>query len=189
MEIKTILDNKEYLRQISEPVDFSKDDWKESITKLAKFCENNELCLALASIQIGIPLRIIYLKKTDLARLNEDYNESTILINPRVLKQEGLTTYWEACASCLNNAGLVERPYKLLLEYYDINGNKHEDEYVGFPATVISHELDHLDGILHIDIALKILDLPPEERKKLREKEPYKIIRKDGVYIHPINKK
>lgn len=185
LQTKTIEHDEEYLRQISKPVDFSKNDWQEAINKLNEFCNSNDLVLAMAAVQLGIPLRVIYLKKTDLTRIEEDYNENKLLINPTIIKAEGLTTYWEACASCLNNAGLVERPYKLKLEYYDIEGNKQEETFEGFSATVISHELDHLDGILHTDIATKILNLPPEERKELRKKEPYKIIRKTGYYIHP----
>ena len=42
--------------------------------------------------------------------------------------------------------------------------------------------MDHLDGILHLDIALKIKNLTKEERKELRKKEPYQIIRKKGPY-------
>ncbi|MCM1053513.1 MAG: peptide deformylase [Ruminococcus sp.] len=182
LQTKIIEHDEAYLRQISKPVDFSKNDWQEAVEKLSTFCSNSDLCLAMASVQLGIPLRLIYLKKTDLNRLKDDYNESKILINPKIIKSEGLTRYWEACASCLNYTGLVERPYKIVVEYYDIDGNKHEETFENFAATVISHELDHLDGILHLDVAIKVVNMPVEERRILREKEPYKIIKKDGPY-------
>ncbi len=182
LQTKTIEHDEEYLRQISKPVDFTKNDWQEAVEVLTEFCHNCDLCLAMASVQLGIPLRLVYLRKTDLNRLEEEYDESKVLINPVIIKAEGLTRYWEACASCLNYTGLVERPYKIVLEYYDIKGNKHEETFEGFASTVISHELDHLDGILHIDIALKVVNMPPEERKVLREKEPYQIISKNGPY-------
>ena len=42
------------------------------------------------------------------------------MINPKVTYSYGLTTYWEACASWLHKyTGLVERPYKIELEYWD----------------------------------------------------------------------
>ena len=104
------------------------------------------------------------------------------MINPKIIKREGLIWFWEACASCLDNTGLMERPYKIEIEYYEENQNIHHETYEGVPATVLSHEMDHLDGILHIDKALKILKLNKEERKALREKEPYEIIRKDKEY-------
>lgn len=72
---KTIEKDEEYLRQISKPVDFNKNDWQEAIKKLEDYCNNSELVLAMASVQLGIPLRMIYIKKTDLNRLEENYNE------------------------------------------------------------------------------------------------------------------
>ncbi|MDE5540056.1 MAG: peptide deformylase [Bacilli bacterium] len=185
---KTIAEDEEFLRQISKPVDFTQNNWQEAIKILDDFCEQDNNYMAMASVQLGIPLRIIYLKKTDLERLDEDYNEKEVLINPVILNSYGLTRYWEACVSCLDNTGLVDRPYQIDLEYYDINGNIHHDTFTGFKATVISHEIDHLDGILHIDIASKILQMNQEERKKYRELHPYEIIRTDGAYIHPKNK-
>lgn len=181
-KLKTIQYDEKYLRQISKPVDLKKDDYKKAIEKLDYFCKNDDNILAIASIQLGIPLRLIYLKKTDINRLKEEYNESTILINPKIIKRTGLTTFWEACASCLDYTGLVERPYEIEIEYYDQNQNIHHKIFQGFAATVLSHEMDHLDGILHIDIAKEIKNLPMEEKKILRQKEPYNIIRKDGSY-------
>ena len=172
LERKTIENDEEYLRQVSEPVDFDKSDWQEAVKKLDEFCKNFENWL-------------IYLKKTDLNRLEEDYNEDKVMINPKIISSDGLTTYWEACASCLDNMGLVERPYKITIEYYDIEGKRYEEVYEGFPCTVLSHEIDHLDGILHIDIANEIIQMEKEERKVWRKSHPYKIIRKDGEYKHP----
>lgn len=184
MEIKekTIENDLEYLRQVSKPVDFDTNEWKEAVKDLDEYCQNNDLALAMASVQLGIPLRMIYLKKTDLNRLDEDYNESKILINPIIVQRKGLTRYWEACASCLDYMGLVERPYMIEIEYYDENKKKHTEVFEGFPATVLSHELDHLDGILHMDIAIELLNMSPEERKEFRKKHPYEIISKDCVY-------
>lgn len=185
LERITIEDNEPYLRQISKPVDFKNNDWKKTLEKLAYFCENDDNIMAIASVQLGIPLRLVYVKKTDLNRLEEDYNEKRVFINPKIIKKEGLTTYWEACASCLDYTGLVERPYKIEIEYYDINQQKHIEKLEGLAATVLSHEIDHLDGILHIDIAKQIKVLPREERVELRKKEPYTILRKTGPYPEP----
>lgn len=182
LERKTIEHDEDYLRQISKPVDFKTEEYKDAIKELDYFCKNDDNVMAMASVQVGIPLRLIYLKKTDLNRLEDDYNEERVLINPKIIKEEGLTRYWEACASCLNYTGLVERPYKIEVEYYDIEGKKHREIFEGFESTVLSHEIDHLNGILHIDIALKIRELTKEERKELRKKEPYQIIQKDGEY-------
>ena len=182
LERKTIDKDEEYLRQISKPVDFKTEEYKDAIKELDYFCKNDDNVMAMASVQLGIPLRLIYLKKTDLNRLEEEYNEERVLINPKIIKEEGLTRYWEACASCLDYTGLIERPYKIDLEYFDSQGEKHREVFEGFESTVLSHEIDHLNGILHMDIALKIKKLTKEERVELRKKEPYQIIRKEGRY-------
>ena len=189
----TIENNKDYLRKISIPVDIKNDkDLKYDIEVLRQFCEDNDV-LAMASIQLEIPKRLIYLKNTDLDIVNKiqdnsvteeekNYNEARVLINPVVISKEGLTEYWESCASCLDNCGRVLRPYKIELEYYDINDKKHKELFEGFEATVLSHELDHLDGILHMDIAEEVIVMPSEERKKWRQSHGYKIYSKTGKY-------
>ena len=185
MEIKrkTIENDEKYLRQISKEVLFSDKSLKSDVKKLESFCQQTE-CFALAAVQIGIPKRIVYLKNTtlDVPLEDMDYNESKILINPVIVSRKGKTKYWEACLSCLDNLGLVTRPYKMTIQYYDIDENKHEDIFEGFEATVLSHELDHLDGILHMDIAEQVLIMPKEERKKFRETHPYEIVSKTCKY-------
>ena len=71
---------------------------------------------------------------------------------------------------------------KIELEYYDIDGNQKVETFEGFESTVLSHELDHLDGILHIDIAEEVIEMPANERKKWRQSHEYKIYQKDGDY-------
>ena len=67
--------------------------------------------MGLAFPQLGIPKRIVYVKNTDLEiakkqstpegkEETKDYNEAKVLINPVIISKSGLTTYWEACASC-----------------------------------------------------------------------------------------
>ena len=163
---KTIENDEEYLRQISEEVSFEDDSYKEEIKLLEEFCNQTE-CFALAAIQIGIPKRIVYLKNTKLDVPLDDinYNESKVLINPKIISRKGKTKFWEACLSCLDNTGLVVRPYEIIVNYYDINGLEHEEKFEGFESTVLSHELDHLDGILHMDVAEEVLQMTAEERK------------------------
>lgn len=193
IEAITIQDNEPFLRQISSSVDIKNDKvLMNDIDILDQFCKENNV-MAMASVQLGIPKRIVYLKNTNLDIINkiqnnsnseeiENYNEKKVLINPTILKREGLTEYWEACASCLDNMGRVLRPYKIELEYYDIDGNQKVETFEGFESTVLSHELDHLDGILHIDIAEEVIEMPANERKKWRQSHEYKIYQKDGDY-------
>lgn len=181
---KTIQNDEKFLRQISKEVDLSNDDYKEIVKLLHEYCEENkDKALAIASVQLGIPLRLVYLRNTNLEEIfNTERDESKILINPKVLKREGLTRYWEACASCLDYTGLVERPYKIELEYYDEFGEKLLENFEGFAATVLSHELDHLDGILHIDKSIELYNMPVEERREFRKNHTLEIIKKDGPF-------
>lgn len=193
LNLVTIKDNESYLRQVSSSVDLNEDkDIKKDIVILEEFCKENDV-IAMAAIQLGIPKRIVYLKNTNLEIIkkmqtnsqtkDEDgYNESRVLINPIIINSEGLTEYWEACASCLDSCGRVLRPYKMDIEYYDINSNKHIETFEGFECTVLSHEIDHLDGILHMDIAEEVLIMEKEERKKWRQSHDYKIYNKTGEF-------
>lgn len=181
---KTIEKDEEYLRQISIPVSLADGTYKNDIKLLEEFCLNTE-CFALAAVQIGIPKRMIYLKNTtlDIEKYKDlNYNESRVLINPEVVSRKGHTKFWEACLSCLDYTGLVSRPYEITLHYYDKEGREHTDTFEGFEATVLSHEIDHLDGILHMDIAEQVLEMNAEERMEFRKNHPYEIISKDCVY-------
>ena len=193
IESITIEDNEEYLRQISKEVDIKNDkELMSDISVLDEYCKENAL-MAMAAVQLGIPKRMIYLKNTNLDIINKmqantvseeekNYNEAKVLINPIITNREGLTDYWEACASCLDNFGRVLRPYKIELEYYDVEGTKKQEAFEGFESTVLSHEIDHLDGILHIDIAEEVYQMPAEERKAWRINHGYKVYSKTGNY-------
>ncbi len=192
MEIirKTIEADESYLRQISTDVDFNKDNYKEWIEALKNYCQNNAV-YALAPVQIGIPKRIIYFRNTtsDMTK-NKDsnYDESTVLINPTIIEAKGHTRFIERCASCLDYVAIVDRPYQVEVEYYDVNGNKVHEIFEGFKATVFSHEYDHLNGILHIDLSDDVKKMTWEETKTYREQHPYEIISKTCDYNDNVRK-
>ena len=193
IKIITIKDNEKYLREISKPVILPDESLKDDIKLLEDYFKENDTTLALALNQIGILKRIIYLKNTNLDVVNRKiynnetetdkiYNEHKILINPIITSRVGLTTFWEACASCNDYVGLVKRPYVIEVQYQDVFGEKHTETFKGFPATVLSHEIDHLDGILHMDIADEILTLTPHERNEFRKTYGYNIIYEQGDF-------
>ncbi len=183
MEAKKIDTDLEWLRQISQEVDLSTDDISEDLKILEEYCLGHGV-FAMAAVQLGIPKRLVYIKNTDLDKIDdEEWNEATVLVNPVIKNREGLTQYWEACASCLDNMGLVLRPYRIEIEYLDINGKLCEMIFEGFPATVFSHEYDHLDGILHMDKALEVIEMDKEERKEFRKEHPYEVFSKDGDFL------
>ncbi len=187
----TIHDNEKYLRQISKEVDFNDKSFLDDIKALEEYCENN-VVYALAPVQIGIPKRIIYLRNStpDMSKnFDKNYNEKRVLINPVILERKGHTKFLERCESCLDYSGVVDRPFSITIEYYDVSGKKIKETVSGFEATVLSHEYDHLNGILHMDLTDEVLILTIEETKEYRIKHPYEVISKDCDFESVLNKR
>lgn len=192
LDRKTIEKDKNYLRQISAAIDFKKDNYMDVVEKLKNYCSKH-YCYALAPVQIGIPKRVIYIKNTSQNMENnvtEGYDEGLIYINPVITSEEGCTTFLEGCESCIyqkdgeiiHYAGVVNRPYKIAVSYYDLNGNKKDKNIEGFEATVFCHEYDHLNGILHMDLSEEIYEMTIDEMKKYRLDHPYKVVSTDRKY-------
>jgi peptide deformylase len=58
---------------------------------------------------------------------------------------------WEGCLSIPDIRGIVPRWQAIGVEALNMNGEALSFEVRGFPARVIQHEVDHLDGILYLD--------------------------------------
>lgn len=195
----TIEDNEAFLRQISKPIEKGDTELTDNIAILEKYCKQHERILAMAAVQLGIPKRLIYIKNTNIDLITKPisnktkeekiYNEARVLINPVIISKEGLTEDWESCASCLDNLGLVKRPYRIKVEFCDLDGQKKTEIFEGFESTVLSHEIDHLDGILHMDIADEVLQIPKNERKEFwKTHNGYTIISKTGIFEELLKK-
>ena len=79
--------------------------------------------MAMAAIQLGIPKRIVYIKSTKPNDTTANAESDQILmINPEIISKKGRTEVWEACVSGLENFGLVERPYEIVVKYQNENG-------------------------------------------------------------------
>ena len=77
------------------------------------------------------------------------------MVNPIIKKKSGSQVGEEGCLSVPGRYGVVERPKKVVAEYYDRNGNKQTLYASGLLARAVCHELDHLDGILYVDKEIK----------------------------------
>lgn len=190
LEVLTIDKHEDFLRQKSDVVNFTEKDLAKNIADIKEWCLANNNAFAMAAIQFGIKKRIVFIKSTNPAgaTANEE-NEQYLMINPKIISKEGRTEYWEACVSGLDNFALVERPYKIVVEYQDENAEKHIKTFEGFASTVISHEFDHLDGIFHMDRAKELLIMPRNERAEFRKTHKYKIISKDCKFEYVSIKK
>lgn len=185
MELVTLKDNERFLRQKSEEIVIVDDQLKREIREVGDYCRKNAV-FAMAAVQLGVPKRFVYVKNssTDVSKnFDKNYNEAKVLINPEIVEAEGETYYWECCKSC-PLTGWVRRPYKMKVRYCDLNCEYHFEEFEGFICTVLCHEIDHLDGILHVDRTDNIRVISLEERLALREREPYKIVSKEGKFSY-----
>lgn len=99
----------------------------------------------LAAPQVHTLLRVVVLQL-------DDEREPEFLINPQI---EALTdeesSMMEGCLSVEGMRGRVWRPDHIKVVAQDRDGTPKGYELEGFPAIVVQHECDHLDGILYID--------------------------------------
>ena len=84
------------------------------------------------------------------------------LINPKIIKQEGIQVMEEGCLSVPDIFGEVERPKKVIISGQDKTGRKIKIEASGLLARIFQHELDHLSGVLFIDKAKNLRKLSAE---------------------------
>lgn len=81
-----------------------------------------------------------------------DDAEASIIINPVITPVDGaLVEGWEGCLSIPDIRGRVPRAHKIVVRALDRHGRTVEIEAEDFPARVIQHETDHLDGVLFFD--------------------------------------
>ncbi|SHF81732.1 peptide deformylase [Fodinibius roseus] len=112
----------------------------------------------LAAPQVGKPLRIFVANLTGVLSLLPEDEQSQIpqhpmvCINPKVIfSSQKKEEFEEGCLSIPNLPVKVKRPNKVKLHYLDRNFQQQEIEGIGPVASVLQHENDHLDGVLHID--------------------------------------
>ena len=110
--------------------------------------------IGLAAPQVNVPIRLALIRfEGGFSRYGEiPEMPLTVFVNPVIHVLEGdSAAYWEGCLSVPGLRGLVERPQHVRVEALDLDGNPFGIELHGFPATVVQHEFDHLDGRLYID--------------------------------------
>ncbi len=107
----------------------------------------------LAAPQIGASVKVIVVevRKTDVF---PDRPTSPLLqmINPVIVEQSGMTEInWEGCFSVPGFMGLVPRAETITVEYTSVDGMDLTEQYSGYVARVIQHEIDHLNGVEFVD--------------------------------------
>ena len=105
--------------------------------------------VGLAAPQVHESVRLF------VALLADDPDEGTsavVIVNPEIVshtsaRQEG----WEGCLSIPDIRGLVPRFTDITVKALDRDGRPIELRLKDFPARVVQHETDHLDGVLFFD--------------------------------------
>ena len=101
--------------------------------------------IGLAATQVNVHQRVIVID------ISEEKDQPLCLINPKIIESDGVEEMQEGCLSVPGLRGFVERPQHVRVAFHDLQGDPAELELSGFPATVVQHELDHLDGKLFVD--------------------------------------
>ena len=100
--------------------------------------------VGLAAVQVGVLKRVVVIDV-------EDGHGVYVLINPVIIKTKGERECEEGCLSFPNEFGKVIRPNEVVVEFYDREAKKVKLKAKELLAQAISHECDHLEGILFVD--------------------------------------
>ncbi|MBP5471385.1 MAG: peptide deformylase [Lachnospiraceae bacterium] len=99
--------------------------------------------VGLAAPQVGVLKRIVVIDTTG--------EDPIVLINPRIVEQDGEQTGYEGCLSLPGKTGIVTRPEHVKAVALDRDMNPIEIEGEGLLARAICHELEYLEGHLYTE--------------------------------------
>jgi peptide deformylase len=132
--------------------------------------------VGLAAPQVGVSLRVIT-ADIDLSTDEvpdgedaEDHRQLFAVLNPEIVEADGTCVFDEGCLSCPDVTIEVERFDHIIVEGVDRDGEEIEIEATGFPAVVLQHEIDHLDGVTLVDrmgLLKRRLYLKSQRKKKI----------------------
>jgi peptide deformylase len=147
------------LRRVTEKVEKIDD----SIRKLLRDLEDTMYAapgVGLAANQIGVPLSVAVVNVLGPERKDG----LIVLINPRIIRQEGEESAEEGCLSVPGVWEVVKRAKKVIVETQNLDGKTIELEGTGLLGRAYQHEIDHLNGMVFLD-RLSVL-----KRRMLRKK-------------------
>jgi peptide deformylase len=104
--------------------------------------------IGLAANQVALPWRMFVINPSgDPEKTDEEF----VFLNPEILRRKGSDEEEEGCLSLPEMYGPVRRSTSLSIEAYDLEGRAFRMGLEDFPARVVQHEYDHIDGVLFID--------------------------------------
>lgn len=154
---------RERSREVS-PEEITSPYIKGVISDMKEAMHNEEDSAAIAAPQIGELVRIFIISRSVLHKKSEEEKRDLVFINPQIIKRsQSKSMIEEGCLSVRWLYGEVERHEKVTIEALDERGVKVVYGASGIIAQAFQHEIDHLDGILFIDKATNVRDIPPED--------------------------
>ena len=144
MAIREIrLSKDEILRKVAREVEEVDDRIKELLQDMLETMHKYN-GVGLAGTQVGILKRVIVI---DLY----DGNKPLLLVNPKIIKSKGEQEVDEGCLSFPNEYAKVIRPKEVVVEALNEEGKKVKIVGKDLLAQALSHEIDHLNGVLFVD--------------------------------------
>lgn len=145
-----------HLRERSKKVGLITDEIKKIVADMQdatldwESSREHEIGVALAAIQVDVPLRIVVIRNNFD---NKDDKTFTVFINPVITKREGkIIEDFEGCLSVPDKVyGKVPRFSKVKVRAIDIEGKEFRVTAEDFLARVMQHEIDHTNGIVFVD--------------------------------------
>lgn len=137
------------LRQESEPIENIDDEIREFGNNLLKLMMEYD-GIGLAAPQVGEHIRMVAVGQYDKGGYG--MKSKQIMINPQVTyKSDKTQVQEEACLSLPGIQGDVKRANAVKIQYTDLDGQNQTISADGLNASVLLHEIDHLDGVLFVD--------------------------------------
>lgn len=147
--------------------EISSEKIQNIISEMKKVMATQKDGVAIAAPQIGYSLRIFVVSDKILSEADKKYKSigrDLVFINPTITKlSRNKHEVEEGCLSIRWKYGKVNRSIKASVKAHNELGEVVERGASGLLAQVFQHETDHLDGILFIDKAMDIQDIPPED--------------------------
>ena len=106
--------------------------------------------VGLAAPQVGVLRRVVVIETPDEGLIE--------LINPKIIAFSGEQETEEGCLSVPGRWGITRRPMHVTVRAMNRQGKTFDLTGSGLLAKAICHELDHLDGKLYVDCAIKMCD-------------------------------
>lgn len=109
--------------------------------------------VGIAAPQVYVSKRVIIVASRPNPRYPDAPEmDALVMVNPEILEKSELTVLGEeGCLSVPDERGQVARAQTIQLRYFTLDGVAVEMSLSGFPARIVQHEVDHLDGILFVE--------------------------------------